>query len=437
MAGLATGLTACAISNEGAVDYRKAEIAPPQEQPVQASTKVRTALIRQGLPTHDDEAQIGKDDSISISLRRAFIREFFEIMGNPFSGDGPNGEIAIVVKAFEFGDGKDFDFGPDGAKEGRVVFYSADVEKDQFLNFNNMPVYGPITYKGNPIGLDIFVLELDVNNEQISALLTTLANFGAEAYPPASPILPVLDSLGKALLKGGINDTEFRFSIVLDPAGGDPRLYHPLVEAGDYVFIRLKNRQGEYQWNTLQYDHNEGLLYKDGELYRENTYMTFQIDKNESSTDIDLSQNTFEKLMLSLQQEDKARAEGFDELQSEFETLALAQIQARNFSDSRDLLQRWKAAKAANNAGSPEAKQAAYDLIARLKASIKAEAETDPDKKEEHPPQLSPRQIDYLLKNLRSMSGKADVQSFAVFERDNFRDKTASELFAEITPMMQ
>ena len=112
-------------------------------------------LYRQALRGDDPDALIETNNSISIHLRTAFLKDFEAIIGHPLRGFRPNGEIAIVVKAFEFGKGQDFKFGPDAVREGRLVFYSPDVDKGQVLNFNNLPVYGPITYEGNPIGIDM------------------------------------------------------------------------------------------------------------------------------------------------------------------------------------------------------------------------------------------------------------------------------------------
>jgi hypothetical protein len=216
-------LAGCAASNEGAVDYRKAEatmaVLPPgkfsetEKDPLQP-----LHLIRKNYASWDGDAALVKGDSITIRLRQSRITDCIEIP-NPFDDFIPNCEIAVVVHAFEFGKGEDFDFGPDAAKKGRIVFFSPDVRAGQTLNFDNMPIYGPITYNGGPIGLNIFVIEIDDSNEQFKALLNTIAKTGGTIYPPASPVLKVLDQIGTALLSGGTDDIELRYTIVLDPDG--------------------------------------------------------------------------------------------------------------------------------------------------------------------------------------------------------------------------
>ena len=129
-------------------------------------------------------------DSLSVHLRTAYIKDFAEI-ANPLRvftrmGLKANGEIAIVANAFEMNTGKELDFAD--TKSGRLVFYSDDVLKGQFLNFNNMPIYGPIKYNGAPFAFRATIFELDISSEQAKALLGTVAQAGSMAYPPASPV---------------------------------------------------------------------------------------------------------------------------------------------------------------------------------------------------------------------------------------------------------
>jgi hypothetical protein len=238
-------LTGCAFSQEGAVDYRKAELLTNARRhkinqniaenklPDKNGMVAPVKLIRKGSPANDEthsDSIIREGDSIAIRMRQGFISQFWELPINPFRGFRPNGEIAVVVRAFKYGGDdptKDFDFGPGGIEKGRLVFFSNDVEENQFLNFNNMPIYGPITYNGNPIGIDIAVIEIDSNSEQMNALLDTLASAGEKAFPPAAPILSVLNELGSSLLNAGTNDIEMRYRLVLDPPDGYKGLLLP------------------------------------------------------------------------------------------------------------------------------------------------------------------------------------------------------------------
>jgi hypothetical protein len=434
LAGLGLcALAGCAVSNEGAVDYRKAEIvgfgataldiasiapgAGPEDPVVQAQAPktgsgplAPARLHRQALRGDDPDALIEKEDSISIHLRTAFLKDFEASIGHPLRGFRPNGEIAIVVKAFEFGQGEDFKFGPDAVREGRLVFYSPDVEKGQLLNFNNLPVYGPITYHGNPIGIDISVIEIDAEDAQIAALLGTLATIGAQAYPPAAPVLPVLNALGKALLNGGMNDTEMRFTLMLDPGAGYAGVSHPTVEAGDYVFVKEDNRVATTPWHELEVDTNSGRVYRNGSAYVDNTYLTFQINKNLSSTPIDLAENTFGDFLDELDKEDVERTEDLQPFLAELGKLGVARVQARRFGEARDLLTDWRNARREGDAG--KAKRAAFKLVTLMKEAIAA-----PD---DAAAELSAEQIDYLLDKLAVMANAGTQTGVETFTPEGF-----------------
>jgi hypothetical protein len=439
-------LAGCAVSNEGAVDYRKAEILRPalgaapiriadvapgaepggavlqaQAPKASAGPTAPARLYRQALRGDDPDALIETNDSISIHLRTAFLKDFEAIIGHPLRGFRPNGEIAIVVKAFEFGKGQDFKFGPDAVREGRLVFYSPDVDKGQVLNFNNLPVYGPITYEGNPIGIDISVIEIDAEDAQVAALLGTLATIGAQAYPPAAPVLPVLNALGKALLNGDMNDTELRFTLMLDPGAGYAGVSHPTVEAGDYVFVKEDNRLATTPWHELEVDTNTGRVYRNGSAYLDNTYLTFQINKNLSSTNIDLAENTFGKFLDELDQEGVERAGDLQPFLAELGKLGFARVQARRFGEARDLLTDWRNAQRAGNEG--EAKRAAFKLVTLMQDALAA-----PDGSAE----LSTEQIAYLLDKLAVMADAGTETSIEMFTPAGFQAALFEDVFAAV-----
>lgn len=432
-------LTGCAISQEGAVDYRKAELLTdarrnqinqnisenklPDENGMVAPVK----LIRKDSPanetTHNDSI-IREGDSITIRMRQGFISQFWELPINPFRRFRANGEIAVIVRAFEYEGAdptKDFDFGPGGIEKGRLVFFSNDVDENQFLNFDNMPIYGPITYKGNPIGIDIAVIEIDSNSDQMNALLDTLASAGEKAFPPAAPILSILNELGGSLLNAGTNDIEMRFTLALDPPDGYRGLYYPHVEASDFVFVREHNRQANTDWTKLELDANDGRLYKlidndRRDLYRDNSYLVVQINKGFDSEDIDLSQNTFGIFLEKISEEDARNAAALQPFLDEIKTVSFRRVQKRNFIQARRLLYKFiEYKKAGNNAA---AKRAAFDLHQTLVVSAKELAKSENGPKE---PEISHDRFEWLMQRLREVAKPdVDLQYFTLegFNKD-------------------
>ncbi|MGH8508869.1 MAG: hypothetical protein ACREVH_09145 [Gammaproteobacteria bacterium] len=97
-------LSGCAISNEGATDYR---VLRPYADKLDKFTD----------PSQASRGAIDTGRGIVVSLKQAFITEFVEYASPlrwwPWGSGRPNGEVAIVVNAFEQGPDKKLDFGPE------------------------------------------------------------------------------------------------------------------------------------------------------------------------------------------------------------------------------------------------------------------------------------------------------------------------------------
>lgn len=281
----------------------------------------------QALPTRI----ITASESISVHLKTVFIDNYSERAERFFAqlfSTTVRGEIAIVARVFELGQGENLDFrGSATRKLGRLIYYTEDVRTGgHLLNLSMLPIYGPITYKGNPLVIQLTVLELDVGeSQQMKALLSTLANLGAKAYAPASPILKLLDALGEQLLSGEQDDIELQYIFLLYPEGGRHQSApYSHLATGDYILMRqnpnklLKEygdieRFNQLRWKEgFQYCPEHGRLYKisdkDGKPcgecasvpskdlepptceYRENTYLVIQINSGFSPIELDLTQ---------------------------------------------------------------------------------------------------------------------------------------------------
>ncbi len=278
----------CAGLNEGAIDYRY----------VPSSDGANVAELKDSkyLTKKEVKAGIIKNDSISVHLQQAYLKEFSERFEHYYRFDGNiRGEIVIVAKVYELGKGKNIEHNYSSVKSGRVVYYCEDVRAGgQPLNLSSLLVYGPIRYDGNPLVIELFILELDAEETQrFKGLLKALTQVGSVAYPPASPALKILDSIGGAFLIGNQDDVEFRYQFVLYPNMGDNFIRQARIAAGDYVFIKeSEDRNAEIEWNNLKLHRNTGrLVYKTGNKeYREKTYLVIQINTGFDSLKLDVAQ---------------------------------------------------------------------------------------------------------------------------------------------------
>lgn len=216
-----------------------------------------------------DLSLISQGDAYAVHIISAYICDFHEVSsplsftlsnssatschngseGADSSGDtGTRGEIAMLMNVVErdgIGGQTTRRAGQRGA--GRVVYYNTDVrESGQILNALNIPVHGPITYKGNPLFMELAILELDnEENEKTQQMLTSLASLGAAAYPPSGKALDILTSVSSVFLSGNQDDTEMRYQIEFDRAqpGTQFSTMHRMPLSEGYIaFLRSEDR---------------------------------------------------------------------------------------------------------------------------------------------------------------------------------------------------
>lgn len=272
----------CAYKNEGAIDYRRQKLSTGSTGGASFKLVKKYAMTEglQSCPALDEH------DKISIHLVQGFVKDFMEI-ANLRAGETKKttrGEIAVVVKAAEMTSDGLLNFDAAAVDSGRLIYYNDDVRRGQFLNFSYLPVYGPVEWKGNPIVLQIYIIEVDTDSEQLQPLLKTLATLGSMLYAPAAPALTVLDKLGTALLSGSHDDVLFRYHMTFYPESGGKELGYPVLTAGNYVLMRQEDRQVDFNWDRIEYDREDGRLRvgpgEDAPLFRDETYLVFQVQKD-------------------------------------------------------------------------------------------------------------------------------------------------------------
>jgi hypothetical protein len=306
-------LSGCAGNylNEGATRVRYTEPDATTEPPKFKAIYFKPAETRNNI--------IKKDECFSISLLSAYIENLRESRGlSAFTFDTSNsgptepqpkerttrGEISIVVNAGETSNTVSNIINPADANEkGRVIYYNDDVrESGQLINAINLPIYGPALYKGKNFVFDLWMLELDgAENNQYKTLLTSLAGIGGKAYPPSSPILGLLNSLGSAILSGNHDDVEARFQMRFDVQGPSDSIIArlPLAE-GYYAFVREENRDLNPEWNSIALNEGMGeLCYSDDggknckdieqNTYRKRTWFLVRVAKEKPEAAIEMA----------------------------------------------------------------------------------------------------------------------------------------------------
>lgn len=298
-------LGGCAISNQGAVDYR-----------YHRPGAVDGPLSAKNIYASEAKHLLKAGDPIAITLKTVFIKDLTE-WTSPLRlarGEPATGDIAIVASTCE--SPCDRKHGPEGIRSSKVIFYSNDVRENQYLNLSNLNnVYGPMTYNGNPFKLDIYIIELDESGAQVRQMLGSLASLGKTFYPPAHPAANVLSALADTFIKDDQDDNAFTYSFDLvgmntrvDPK--NPKTGY--LETGDYVLVRTEDRGAAAPWESLVYNSARARLVKkdgtcnakeaprDGCDYRDNSYVVLEVRKAEGAVANDSQQLVFSALKSQL-----------------------------------------------------------------------------------------------------------------------------------------
>lgn len=373
-------LASCSTINTGVVDYRKAELPQepkkvqqaiddyvdtncPQTGKIEVCAPLLSARLFRKNTSLGTALKIG--DVFSIRLDHGFmeyVSEFPLTPGRLFDAKNPfvpQAEIVVLARAFEFSEDKSKAggfvelAGQDSLNSARVVYYSPDVEHRQSLNFSNIPLYGPEKYKGNPVGIQLIVLELDRVTGEMRGLLDSLASLGQSTrFLGGGNGADALLTLGKSLLENNNDDIIFSYRFVLDHSTGANEVSSAPFEEGRYVLRRTDGRRSDMVWRNLNLDHNTGQLFatvvdrkgkKTISPYREETYFTLNVFKNTGAQKASyIKETTLSDLNKKLNEELQNRSNGVQAAGRAFDQLAVA---ARSTYWGATLAQDWETVK--------------------------------------------------------------------------------------------
>lgn len=269
--------------------------------------EIESALFRGGdYPfNRDTNFIVRKGDIFTLSLQQALIYRF----SDPSLLSKKTGEIAIVANVQERKSGLDYNFKAGSEQEGRVVFFQKNVQAGTPLNLANLPVYGPARYEGNPLMVNLYVVEIDAGeNKVFSGIVDSLANLSRTIVPVNTAAMSVLNSLGNTLLKFNKNDIIAEYRVEFMPATNEhDAIKNVVLEYGNYAFSAKQDKLTEWHnWSGRYYNQKNSRLFSDKKCtdlpLKEETWMTFQVNKTDQEATLPRD-NTLALLIASLEQE--------------------------------------------------------------------------------------------------------------------------------------
>ncbi|MDJ0611750.1 MAG: hypothetical protein QNJ67_22450 [Kiloniellales bacterium] len=226
-----------------------------------------------------------KGEMISIVVNNVFLKYVKEI-GNPH----------ILVYTVVYDDGND----DPGTAFTKVLFNERDQPPGVNLGLADRIIYGPTPYKGLPIRIKFFIVELDKEDKELASQIISAAGSAAQAaQPQAAPAIAIGVQIAETLNALNKDDFELRFDLTLHPVDqigtassvdenlreqGEPSQRHSQkitllssLRTGSYLIIKRELRERflgkeEALASYVDWDHaQEGFitpyLGADGKLY--------------------------------------------------------------------------------------------------------------------------------------------------------------------------
>lgn len=394
---------ALARTNVGLVDYTY--VSPDSSNCHNLSANKYTAGT-------DDTYLVQKDSVYEVTLKRVKMDNFVADFWNRSKG-----EFAVVARAFEMAPSATnltvgFDFRHDAAVGGRVIYYSNDVWRQQAMNFGQIPMFGPVVYNGNPVGISVFMLEVDTgsDNAQMGTLLSTLAAIGQVVSVPGSPVFSLLENLGSSLINANKDDLLMRYDTTFrSNQDSIPNIKTTLFRYGDYVLMRVEKRDEPIPWSKYWYAPQNGTIYKDEKCttpFTESAYGVIQVNRANAPAYIQTEQ--LGSLLSAINNSDQANQKPIAEA---VRAVADTMNNARNYRAFIRLLETLQDNKNSSKSSSTSQKASLASALRKTAASIEQH-------KAGKAAEYSQEQLDQIIARLQRLTGDNRI------DRDNFNPAT-------------
>ena len=208
-------------------------------------------------------------DPISIYLKNAFFSwcppHPYEQASAQLDARSPKCRIAVVVNV---GSRLEQNLDPaSGSNPGRIVFYSRDIQRQQFVNQSFGPVYSRADWDGNDLTLDVTVLAMNEEDTARSeAMLKVLAGLGTSPLlsTGGQQLISALNRVGAAFVQASGKDSVigyYRFTTLARNTAS--AAYIPILKEGDLILMRARDETREtIDWKNYIYNPSVGKMFQ-------------------------------------------------------------------------------------------------------------------------------------------------------------------------------
>jgi len=146
-----------------------------------------------------------KGEIITLVLNNIFIK-YLKDVSSPH----------VLVYAQVFDDGTD---NPETAIT-KVLYNERNSPEGVNLGLSDRVIYGPTPFKGFPLRVKLFIVELDKEQKELaSKIIDSVGSVTSAANPEVAPAIEIAVSIAKAINEMNEDDFELRFDMTLYPVG--------------------------------------------------------------------------------------------------------------------------------------------------------------------------------------------------------------------------
>ena len=161
-----------------------------------------------------------KDEIIAVIVDNIFVRYLKETITSPH----------VLIWTETYDDGSD---NPQNAYT-RILYNAPNQPEGVHLGLADRIVYGPTLYKGHPIRIKLFIVELDKKEKEIaSRIIEAVGQAASAAKPEAAPAISVATKFAQTIGAMNEDDYELRYDLTLSPIG--PFARYTINKESDYA----------------------------------------------------------------------------------------------------------------------------------------------------------------------------------------------------------
>lgn len=161
-----------------------------------------------------------KDEIIAVIIDNVFMRYLKETITSPH----------VLIWTETYDDGSD---NPQNAYT-RILFNGPNQPEGVHLGLADRIVYGPTLFKGHPIRIKFFIVELDKKNKELaSRIVEAVGQAASAARPEAAPAISVATKFAQTIGAMNEDDYELRYDLTLSPVG--PFARYTINRESDYA----------------------------------------------------------------------------------------------------------------------------------------------------------------------------------------------------------